>query len=63
MIYKCARCEDLGWVCENHDDKPWREGPGGCECGAGAPCPACNVANADTPRDAIFERALASVVH
>jgi len=58
MIYKCARCEDLGWVCENHDDKPWRDGPGGCECGAGAPCPACNLSNADNaPRDpSDFER-------
>jgi hypothetical protein len=49
VIFKCTRCEDLGWVCENHLDKPWREGEGGCTCGAGAPCPACNVANADNP--------------
>ena len=44
---KCTRCEDIGWVCENHDDKPWHVGRGGCMCGAGAPCPACN--NADNP--------------
>jgi hypothetical protein len=55
---KCARCEDIGWVCENHNDKPWRDGPGGCTCGAGAPCPSCNVSNADNPpRDpSDFER-------
>jgi len=46
---KCTRCDDIGWVCENHTDKPWHMGAGGCMCGAGAPCPACNVANADNP--------------
>ena len=46
---KCTRCDDIGWVCENHTDKPRRDGPGGCTCGAGAPCPARNVANADNP--------------
>jgi hypothetical protein len=41
---KCARCRDTGWVCEDHDDRPWgRNGPGACDCGAGAPCPNCNV--------------------
>ncbi len=41
----CRNCEDAGWVCENHQDRPW----GGhsasslaCDCGAGAPCPVCN---------------------
>jgi len=39
----CNRCKDVGWVCENHLDKPWdRDLPEGCECGAGAPCPDCN---------------------
>jgi hypothetical protein len=37
---KCSRCDDVGWVCENYTDKPWHVGPGGCMCGAGAPCPA-----------------------
>jgi hypothetical protein len=44
---KCTRCEDIGWVCEHHDHKPWREGEGGCTCGAGAPCPSCNVVTVD----------------
>ncbi len=41
----CRNCDGMGWVCENHQDRPW----GGitdhlesCECGAGAPCPVCN---------------------
>jgi hypothetical protein len=44
---KCARCHDTGWVCENHDDRPWGDGPGACDCGAGMPSPSCNVASAD----------------
>lgn len=43
---RCANCEGAGWVCENHPDKPW-EGlsakVGACGCGAGAPCPVCNL--------------------
>ena len=42
---KCQRCEDGGWVCENHPDRAYP-----CECdGAGMPCPDCNVANIDNP--------------
>lgn len=38
----CFRCEDSGWVCENHPDCPW-QGEHACGCGAaGAPCAACN---------------------
>jgi hypothetical protein len=45
---KCQTCFDVGWVCENHPDRPWsKTKPGGCECGAGEPCPTCN--GADTP--------------
>ncbi len=37
----CPVCEDTGWVCENHNDKPWKDGDG-CGCGgAGEPC-SCN---------------------
>lgn len=36
----CPTCRGVEWVCENHTDKPWDES--GCQCGAGAPCPACN---------------------
>jgi hypothetical protein len=33
----CFRCEDCGWVCENHPERPWL-GPHACDCsGAGAP--------------------------
>ncbi|UQD69343.1 hypothetical protein JEY40_25360 [Bradyrhizobium japonicum] len=39
----CVNCDDLGWVCENHPERPW-DGPRACTCGgAGAPCPVCNV--------------------
>ena len=40
---KCPLCEDCGWVCENHPDRPW-EGKDACTCGgAGMPCPWCNL--------------------
>jgi hypothetical protein len=29
---KCSRCEDCGWVCENHPDRPW-DGEHACTCG------------------------------
>jgi hypothetical protein len=36
----CATCHDVGWVCENHPDRPWAKTmPRGCKCGAGMPCP------------------------
>lgn len=40
----CQNCDATGWVCENHDGRPWdgesnREDA--CGCGAGMPCPAC----------------------
>lgn len=39
----CPRCRGIGWVCENHPDKPWDTSlEGGCECAAGAPCPRCS---------------------
>jgi hypothetical protein len=43
---KCARCQDVGWVCERHDDKPWEHD--GCP-DAGMTCPDCNVASEDNP--------------
>jgi hypothetical protein len=44
----CPVCRGERWVCENHRDKPWNAS--GCECGAGAPCPACNQrARGETP--------------
>jgi hypothetical protein len=45
----CLRCEDCGWVCENHPDRPW-EGSHACPCGgAGMPCPDCNISDGLTP--------------
>ena len=41
----CSRCAGIAWVCENHPDRPWAKPgkyPNACDCGAGAPCPACN---------------------
>ncbi|SHH62922.1 hypothetical protein SAMN05443248_5464 [Bradyrhizobium erythrophlei] len=48
---KCSRCEDCGWVCENHPERPW-EGEHACTCGgAGMPCPRCNEPQGnETPR-------------
>jgi hypothetical protein len=42
---KCERCDDTGWTCEAHDDRPWDSGLSehACRCGAPAiPCPSCN---------------------
>jgi hypothetical protein len=47
---KCVRCDDVGWICENHRDQPW-DGDRACKCGsAGAPCPACNAGRDDELR-------------
>lgn len=46
MCIACRRCRDLGWVCENHDTRPWSDDLlDGCTCGAGAPCPDCNTSH------------------
>jgi len=34
----CLKCQDTGWVCENHPEKPFDFG---CCGGAGMPCE-CN---------------------
>jgi len=52
----CMNCDSLGWVCENHTDRPWGDGGStrsdACACGAGAPCPVCNPCDRDhSPRD------------
>jgi hypothetical protein len=45
---RCLLCEDCGWVCEAHPDRPW-EGEHACRCGgAGAPCPHCNASEDGT---------------
>jgi hypothetical protein len=38
---KCPNCHGIGWVCENHPDKPWDDEIG-CTWGAGLPCE-CNT--------------------
>jgi hypothetical protein len=41
----CNICDDKGWVCENHPDKPWdgtSDREDACSCGgAGMPCVQC----------------------
>ena len=43
---KCVRWDDIGWVCEDHPDKPWdgaSDREDACHCGgAGLPCSMCN---------------------
>ena len=50
-VSDCARCQDVGWVCEKHPDRPWSmKVDCGCQCGAGMPCPDCNpAADAEHP--------------
>lgn len=39
---RCTSCDDTGWICETHPNKPWN-GPKACGCGAaGMPCIICN---------------------
>jgi hypothetical protein len=37
----CPICHGIGWVCENHPDKPW-DSELGCNRRAGMPCE-CNA--------------------
>lgn len=50
---KCTNCNDMGWVCENHTDKPWSgctpPDMVSCGCGAGQPCHVCNPSDYDNP--------------
>jgi len=46
----CVICDQTGWVCENHADKPWdgvSARSDACGCGAGMPC-TCNPLSKDT---------------
>lgn len=50
MTGECSNCKGMGWVCENHNDRPWDESmAGGCECGAGEPCKVCNPCDRENP--------------
>ena len=48
----CNKCNNTGWVCEDHTDKPWGEEEGECECGAGKNCD-CN-SNGDVEWEAVY---------
>ena len=43
---RCETCDGTGWCCENHPNRPWRDGNSkrwdACDCGAGAQCHFCN---------------------
>jgi hypothetical protein len=38
----CPVCKGSRFVCENHPRLSW---PDECSCGAGDPCPVCNIAD------------------
>jgi len=38
---RCPLCHGSRFVCENHPRLSW---PAECNCGAGDPCPVCNMA-------------------
>ena len=41
----CDLCDDTGWVCEDHRDRPLKgdsKRADACSFGAGMPCPRCN---------------------
>jgi hypothetical protein len=47
-------CDNTGWVCENHPDRPFKmfsKRFDACDCGAGAPCERCNPYDTDHPPD------------
>jgi hypothetical protein len=59
MTTKCTRCEDTGWVCEAHEDRPWDSGAAKkpCQCGApGMPCLLCNQSDPPRRREAPVNR-------
>lgn len=40
----CKTCDDTGWVCEAHPDRPWAgvsNRKDACAHGPGVPCPDC----------------------
>jgi len=50
----CQHCQDMGWMCETHPDRPWGGPiPPCCGCpGPGMPCKHCNPSTGidDPPR-------------
>jgi len=57
-VSDCATCQDVGWVCEEHPDRPWSQKiESGCQCGARLPCPDCNpAADAAHPPRRVVEK-------
>ena len=47
MDDKCPICFGIGWVCGNHEDKPWDDTVG-CTCGIGRACK-CNAIEDTNP--------------
>jgi hypothetical protein len=42
---RCEVCDDTGWVCEDHGDRPLKgdsKRGDACDYGVGMPCPHCN---------------------
>jgi hypothetical protein len=55
----CKCCDGTGWVCENHQDRPWgdmSQRKDACNCGAGAPCPICNFGKESPPARELLRR-------
>jgi len=51
MLIRCALCDDTGWVCGVHQDRPWSGAfsERACSCRAlGTPCEQCN---SDQPQE------------
>jgi hypothetical protein len=49
-MIECAVCDNTGWVCESHIDRPWAGASSredACECGARTPCLKCNSSDRD----------------
>jgi hypothetical protein len=54
MAAPCVVCDNTGWVCEAHPDRPagmFSKRFDACNCGAAAPCLICNPCDADNPPD------------
>ena len=68
LIVPCSTCADTGWVCEEHNDKPWSGGMPddfvSCCGGAGMPCPKCNPCDDHTaPRELTGSRPVWDIKH
>ena len=49
---ECSNCDNTGWVCEGHSDRPYEEFSArtdACGCGPGVPCEECNPCDRYNP--------------